>query len=45
VGARGQDVTPEEGARLVVGFCVMNDWSTRDIQREEMKLLDGLGKG
>lgn len=39
----GADV--EAAGRAVVGYTVMNDWSARDIQREEMKLSLGPAKG
>ena len=34
-----------DDARSPVGFTVMNDWSMRDVQREEMKLSLGPAKG
>ena len=40
---RGPDLTTAAGA--VVGYTVMNDWSARDIQREEMALSLGPAKG
>ena len=40
---RGADL--DAAARAVVGFTVMNDWSARDIQREEMALSLGPAKG
>jgi 2-keto-4-pentenoate hydratase/2-oxohepta-3-ene-1,7-dioic acid hydratase in catechol pathway len=45
VGAGGSDLTPEQGERAIAGFCVMNDWSARDVQRREMKLSMGPVKG
>jgi 2-keto-4-pentenoate hydratase/2-oxohepta-3-ene-1,7-dioic acid hydratase in catechol pathway len=44
----GDDVTGADidaTTRAVVGFTVMNDWSARDIQREEMALSLGPAKG
>lgn len=41
IGAPGKNVTPREGEDLVIGYCVMNDWSARDIQQDEMKLSMG----
>lgn len=41
----GSDLTPDEAERHIAGFCVMNDWSARDIQRREMKLSMGPVKG
>jgi fumarylacetoacetate (FAA) hydrolase len=43
--AEGRDVTPEEGERLIGGYCVLNDWSLRDVQRREMKVGLGPAKG
>jgi 2-keto-4-pentenoate hydratase/2-oxohepta-3-ene-1,7-dioic acid hydratase in catechol pathway len=45
VGRGGSDLTPEEAESHIAGFCVMNDWSARDIQRREMKLSMGPVKG
>jgi 2-keto-4-pentenoate hydratase/2-oxohepta-3-ene-1,7-dioic acid hydratase in catechol pathway len=45
VGRAGSDLDPEEAERHIAGFCVMNDWSARDIQRREMKLSMGPVKG
>jgi 2-keto-4-pentenoate hydratase/2-oxohepta-3-ene-1,7-dioic acid hydratase in catechol pathway len=45
VGRGGSDLTPEDGEASIAGFCVMNDWSARDIQRREMKLSMGPVKG
>jgi 2-keto-4-pentenoate hydratase/2-oxohepta-3-ene-1,7-dioic acid hydratase in catechol pathway len=44
----GEDVAGADlgaAARAVVGFTVMNDWSARDVQREEMALSLGPAKG
>ncbi len=45
VGVGGADVSPREGEELVIGYCVMNDWSARDLQRREMPLSMGPVKG
>src|SRR6266496_3988070 len=45
VGRAGRDLRPEQAERHIAGFCVMNDWSARDIQRREMKLSMGPVKG
>ncbi|HEY3211000.1 MAG TPA: fumarylacetoacetate hydrolase family protein [Actinomycetota bacterium] len=45
VGRGGADLDPEAAERHIAGFCVMNDWSARDIQRREMKLSMGPVKG
>ena len=40
-----RNVTPEEDRAAIGGYCVMNDWSARDIQGKEMKLGLGPSKG
>lgn len=45
IGRGGSDLTPQEAEAHIAGFCVMNDWSARDIQRREMKLSMGPVKG
>ncbi|MGH2556996.1 MAG: fumarylacetoacetate hydrolase family protein [Actinomycetota bacterium] len=45
VGLGGADLDPGAAERHIAGFCVMNDWSARDIQRREMKLSMGPVKG
>jgi 2-keto-4-pentenoate hydratase/2-oxohepta-3-ene-1,7-dioic acid hydratase in catechol pathway len=45
VGMGGSDLDPEVAERHIAGFCVMNDWSARDLQRREMKLSLGPAKG
>ena len=40
-----RNVTPEQAATAIGGYCVMNDWSARDIQGREMKLKLGPSKG
>ncbi|HEX2090278.1 MAG TPA: fumarylacetoacetate hydrolase family protein [Actinomycetota bacterium] len=45
IGQSGSDLDPDVAERYIAGFCVMNDWSARDIQRREMKLSMGPVKG
>jgi 2-keto-4-pentenoate hydratase/2-oxohepta-3-ene-1,7-dioic acid hydratase in catechol pathway len=45
VGMGGSDLDPEQAERNIAGYCVMNDWSARDVQRREMKLSMGPVKG
>ncbi|MCU1415608.1 MAG: fumarylacetoacetate hydrolase [Microbacteriaceae bacterium] len=45
LGRGGSNLTPEQGAGLVVGYTVLNDWSARDIQKREMLLSMGPVKG
>jgi len=45
VGMGGSDLASADAERHIAGFCVMNDWSARDLQRREMKLSMGPVKG
>jgi fumarylacetoacetate (FAA) hydrolase len=45
VGRAGRDLTPEQGEEAVIGYCVLNDFSGRDVQQREMKLSMGPVKG
>jgi 2-keto-4-pentenoate hydratase/2-oxohepta-3-ene-1,7-dioic acid hydratase in catechol pathway len=45
VGRDGADLDTEKAEAHIAGYCVMNDWSARDIQRREMKLNMGPVKG
>jgi 2-keto-4-pentenoate hydratase/2-oxohepta-3-ene-1,7-dioic acid hydratase in catechol pathway len=40
-----RNVTPEQARAAIGGYCVMNDWSARDVQGKEMKLKVGPSKG
>ena len=40
-----RNVTPERARAAIGGYCVMNDWSARDVQGREMKLGLGPSKG
>lgn len=40
-----RNATPEQARAAIGGYCVMNDWSARDIQSREMKLKLGPSKG
>lgn len=37
--------TPEQARSAIGGYCVMNDWSARDVQGREMRLKLGPSKG
>ncbi len=39
------DVTPERGEEAIGGFFVLNDWSARDLQRDETTVRLGPAKG
>jgi fumarylacetoacetate (FAA) hydrolase len=45
IGREGRDISAEEAPGYIAGYMVMNDWSARDLQREEMKLNMGPFKG
>jgi fumarylacetoacetate (FAA) hydrolase len=45
IGREGHDISAEEAPGYIAGYMVMNDWSARDLQREEMKLNMGPFKG
>jgi 2-keto-4-pentenoate hydratase/2-oxohepta-3-ene-1,7-dioic acid hydratase in catechol pathway len=45
IGRGGADLTPQQGEQSIAGYCILNDWSARDIQRREMKLSMGPVKG
>jgi 2-keto-4-pentenoate hydratase/2-oxohepta-3-ene-1,7-dioic acid hydratase in catechol pathway len=45
IGRGGADLDPEQAQRSIAGYCVMNDWSARDLQRREMRLSMGPVKG
>jgi 2-keto-4-pentenoate hydratase/2-oxohepta-3-ene-1,7-dioic acid hydratase in catechol pathway len=40
-----RNVRPEQARSAIGGYCVMNDWSARDVQAREMKLGLGPSKG
>lgn len=41
----GRDIPAETAESHIAGYMIMNDWSARDIQREEMKVGLGPAKG
>ncbi|HVE64359.1 MAG TPA: fumarylacetoacetate hydrolase family protein [Mycobacteriales bacterium] len=45
VGRPGRDWTAEQATSAIFGYTVMNDWSARDIQKEEMTCWLGPAKG
>ena len=40
-----RDVTPERGEEAIGGYFVLNDWSARDLQRDETTVRLGPAKG
>ncbi|PLR82479.1 fumarylacetoacetase [Bacillus canaveralius] len=45
IGTGGKNIKPEEAEEHIFGYCIMNDWSARDLQRQEMKVGLGPAKG
>lgn len=45
VGKPGMDIDPKNAPDHIFGYTIFNDWSARDIQREEMKVGLGPAKG
>lgn len=45
IGKKGINIKREEAHAYIAGYTIMNDWSARDIQREEMKVRLGPAKG
>jgi fumarylacetoacetate (FAA) hydrolase len=45
VDTPGRDVAAAHAEELIGGFCVLNDWSARDLQREETAVRLGPAKG
>lgn len=45
IGKEGIDIPVERAAEHIAGYCILNDWSARDVQREEVKVGLGPAKG
>ena len=45
IGKAGVDIPAAKAGDYIAGFCVLNDWSARDLQREEVKVGLGPAKG
>lgn len=45
IGTGGRNIRAENADAHIAGFCIMNDWSARLLQMEEMKLNLGPAKG
>jgi fumarylacetoacetate (FAA) hydrolase len=45
LGKRGKNISAREADAHIFGYCIMNDWSARALQMEEMKLNLGPAKG
>lgn len=44
VGASGRDLDPNVAENAIFGYTIMNDWSARDVQRDEMAMRLGPAK-
>ncbi|KAB2329784.1 fumarylacetoacetate hydrolase family protein [Cytobacillus depressus] len=45
IGKEGMNIKAENADEYIFGYCILNDWSARDIQRKEMKVGLGPAKG
>lgn len=45
IGKQGKDIRADEADEYIFGYCILNDWSARDLQRQEMKVGLGPAKG
>jgi len=45
IGRAGRDLTPEQARDHIAGYTILNDWSARDLQREETVVRLGPAKG
>ena len=45
IGRAARNVTIDEAESHIAGFCIMNDWSARDVQGREMTVGLGPSKG
>jgi fumarylacetoacetate (FAA) hydrolase len=45
IGTSGMDIPIAEAERHIAGYTIMNDWSARDVQRQEMAVGLGPAKG
>ena len=45
IGKGGRDIQPKDAPAHIFGYTIFNDWSARDVQREEMKVGLGPAKG
>lgn len=45
IGKQGRNIAAVEAEDYIFGYCILNDWSARDLQRQEMKVGLGPAKG
>lgn len=45
IGRAGRDIAEQDASEYIAGYMLMNDWSARDVQLEEMSIGLGPAKG
>lgn len=45
IGREGRNVAAKDAWNHIAGFTILNDWSSRDLQRDEMQTGTGAAKG
>ena len=45
IGREGSDIAAADAMDYIAGFCILNDWSARDLQMDEMSVGLGPAKG
>jgi len=45
IGKAGRDIRAQDADSHIAGYTILNDWSARDVQREEVKVGLGPAKG
>jgi 2-keto-4-pentenoate hydratase/2-oxohepta-3-ene-1,7-dioic acid hydratase in catechol pathway len=45
IGKEGQNISRKQADEYIFGYCILNDWSARDLQRKEMMVGLGPAKG
>ncbi|TDK58847.1 fumarylacetoacetate hydrolase family protein [Bacillus salipaludis] len=45
IGKEGRNIPAAEADKYIFGYCILNDWSARDLQRKEMMVGLGPAKG
>lgn len=45
IGKKGRNIPADEAEDYIFGYCILNDWSARDLQRQETSVGLGPAKG
>jgi 2-keto-4-pentenoate hydratase/2-oxohepta-3-ene-1,7-dioic acid hydratase in catechol pathway len=45
IGKEGRNISRDQANNHIFGYCILNDWSARDLQRKEMMVGLGPAKG